>query len=216
MLQSVIFDLDGLLIDSEIVAYRIYCDILRPYGYDFSLAHYAEKYSGRPVLRNMTDVIAEYGLPISVKEGLRLASEIDGEYIQRGIPLKKGALELLTFLKERGCLISLATSSLEERALTILGQNRVVEYFDTFTYAPEVTNGKPAPDIFLKALSKTGIAAEDTLIMEDSEAGVQAAVAAHIPVACVPDMVRPSVETLQKTVGVFDSLLQVKEWIEKE
>ena len=44
MLQSVIFDLDGLLIDSEIVAYRIYCDILRPYGYDFSLAHYAEKY----------------------------------------------------------------------------------------------------------------------------------------------------------------------------
>ena len=105
MLQSVIFDLDGLLIDSEIVAYRIYCDILRPYGYDFSLAHYAEKYSGRPVLRNMTDVIAEYGLPISVKEGLRLASEIDGEYIQRGIPLKKGALELLTFLKERGCLI---------------------------------------------------------------------------------------------------------------
>lgn len=150
MLQSVIFDLDGLLIDSEIVAYRIYCDILRPYGYDFSLAHYAEKYSGRPVLRNMTDVIAEYGLPISVKEGLRLASEIDGEYIQRGIPLKKGALELLTFLKERGCLISLATSSLEERALTILGQNRVVEYFDTFTYAPEVTNGKPAPDIFFE------------------------------------------------------------------
>ena len=68
----------------------------------------------------------------------------------------------------------------------------------------------------MKALSKTGIAAEDTLIMEDSEAGVQAAVAAHIPVACVPDMVRPSVETLQKTVGVFDSLLQVKEWIEKE
>ena len=52
--------------------------------------------------------------------------------------------------------------------------------------------------------------------MEDSEAGVQAAAAAHIPVACVPDMVRPSVETLQKTVGVFDSLLQVKKWIEKE
>ena len=65
MLQSVIFDLDGLLIDSEIVAYRIYCDILRPYGYDFSLAHYAEKYSGRPVLRNMTDVILEV-FPISI------------------------------------------------------------------------------------------------------------------------------------------------------
>lgn len=215
MLQSVIFDLDGLLIDSEIVAYHIYCDILRPYGYDFSLAHYAEKYSGRAALRNMTDAIEEYDLPISVAEGLRLANEIDGEYIRRGIPLKKGAFELLSYLKERGCLISLATSSLEERALTILGQNHVVEFFDTFTYAPEVANGKPAPDIFIKALSKTGIGPEETLIMEDSEAGVKAAIAAHIPVVCVPDMVRPSDQTLQKAAGVFDSLLQVRDWLEK-
>ena len=66
MLRSAIFDLDGLLIDSETVAYHVDRDILRYYGYDFTLAHYAEKYSGRTILRNMTDFIQEYALPITV------------------------------------------------------------------------------------------------------------------------------------------------------
>lgn len=212
MLRSVIFDLDGLLVDSETVIYHIYCDILRPYGYDFPLTHYAEKYCGRTLLRNMKDITSEYVLPIDAEECLRQYTEIENGYIRRGIPLKKGAMELLTYLKARGCMVSLASSSIEERALSILSRNHTVGFFDRFTYGPEVSNGKPAPDIFLRALEKTGITPGETLILEDSEAGVQAAEAAHIPVICVPDMVRPSSEVLQKAVGVFDSLLQVMEW----
>ena len=116
-------------------------------------------------------------------------------------------------LKERGCVISLASSSIASRARTILDGNGVTDYFDYFTFGPEVENGKPAPDIFLKALSKTGAAPEESLVLEDSEAGIKAAVSAHIPVACVPDVARPSAETLEKAAGVFDSLLQVMEWI---
>ena len=63
-------------------------------------------------------------------------------------------------LKERGCVISLASSSIASRARTILDGNGVTDYFDYFTFGPEVENGKPAPDIFLKALSKTGAAPE--------------------------------------------------------
>ena len=110
-------------------------------------------------------------------------------------------------------MISLASSSIASRARTILDGNGVTDYFDYFTFGPEVENGKPAPDIFLKALSKTGAAPEESLVLEDSEAGIKAAVAARIPVACVPDVARPSAETLEKAVGVFDSLLQVMEWI---
>ena len=204
MLRSAIFDLDGLLIDSETVAYHIDRDILRYYGHDFTLTHYAEKYSGRTILRNMTDFIEEYALPITVGEA---------EYVRRGIPLKTGARELLAWLKEQGCLISLASSSIESRAKTILDQNGVTGYFDFFTFGQEVKNGKPAPDIFLKALEKTGAAAEDSLVLEDSDAGVRAAVAAGIPVACVPDVALPGEGTLQMATGVFDSLLQVMEWL---
>ncbi len=213
MLRSVIFDLDGLLIDSEMTAYHVDRDILRAYGHEFSLAHYAEKYCGRTILRNMTDFIAEYALPISVEEGIRQYEEREAACIRQGIPLKSGARELLAYLKERGCVISLASSSIASRARTILDGNGVTDYFDYFTFGPEVENGKPAPDIFLKALSKTGAAPEESLVLEDSEAGIKAAVSAHIPVACVPDVARPSAETLEKAVGVFDSLLQVMEWI---
>ena len=202
MLRSVIFDLDGLLIDSEMTAYHVDRDILRAYGHEFSLAHYAEKYCGRTILRNMTDFIAEYALPISVEEGIRQYEEREAACIRQGIPLK-----------ERGCVISLASSSIASRARTILDGNGVTDYFDYFTFGPEVENGKPAPDIFLKALSKTGAAPEESLVLEDSEAGIKAAVSAHIPVACVPDVARPSAETLEKAAGVFDSLLQVMEWI---
>ena len=188
-------------------------DILRAYGHEFSLAHYAEKYCGRTILRNMTDFIAEYALPISVEEGIRQYEEREAACIRQGIPLKSGARELLSYLKERGCVISLASSSIASRARTILDGNGVTDYFDYFTFGPEVENGKPAPDIFLKALSKTGAAPEESLVLEDSEAGIKAAVSAHIPVACVPDVARPSAETLEKAVGVFDSLLQVMEWI---
>ena len=116
MLRSAIFDLDGLLIDSETVAYHVDRDILRYYGHDFTLAHYAEKYSGRTILRNMTDFVEEYALPITVEEGIRQYEEWEAEYVRRGIPLKTGARELLDYLKEQGCLISLASSSIEERA----------------------------------------------------------------------------------------------------
>ena len=213
MLRSVIFDLDGLLIDSEMTAYHVDRDILRAYGHELSLAHYAEQYCGRTILRNMTDFIAEYALPISVEEGIRQYETREAAYVRRGIPLKEGARELLSYLKEQGCMISLASSSIASRARTILDGNGVTGYFDYFTFGPEVQNGKPAPDIFLKALEKTGVAPEESLVLEDSEAGVRSAVTAHIPVACVPDVAQPSEDVLCRADGVFDSLLQVMEWI---
>ena len=210
MLRSVIFDLDGLLIDSEMTAYHVDRDILRAYGHEFSLAHYAEKYCGRTILRNMTDFIAEYALPISVEEGIRQYEEREAACIRQGIPLKSGARELLAYLKERGCVISLASSSIASRARTILDGNGVTDYFDYFTFGPEVENGKPAPDIFLKALSKTGAAPEESLVLEDSEAGVQAAHAAGIDVICVPDMKQPGEDFRRMAACVLPSLEDVR------
>ena len=216
MLRSVIFDLDGLLIDSEMTAYHVDRDILRAYGHEFSLAHYAEKYCGRTILRNMTDFIAEYTLPISVEEGIRQYEEREAACIRQGIPLKSGARELLAYLKERGCVISLASSSIASRARMILGGSGVTGYFDYFTFGPEVENGKPAPDIFLKALSKTGAAPEESLVLEDSEAGIQAAHAAGIDVLCVPDMKMPAESYQQMTAAMLKSLDEVKGWLTAE
>ena len=73
----------------------------------------------------MTDFIQEYALPITVEEGIRRYEAWEAEYVRRGISLNTGARELLAWLMERGWLISLASSSIESRAKTILDQNGV-------------------------------------------------------------------------------------------
>lgn len=76
-------------------------------------------------------------------------------------------------------------------------------------------HSKPAPDIFLKVLEKTETLPQEALILEDSEAGIQAAFSAGIPVICVPDMKEPAPEFAEKTLAVVSSLSEVSAWIKK-
>lgn len=213
-IKSIIFDLDGLLINSEVVSYSIYQELLASHGHEFPLENYAQNYSGRAGILNMKNIIAEYNLPISFEEGLAQEELSEAKHIEKGIDLTAGALDLLEYLKHNNYEISLASSSTRERAITILKQNNIFDYFSHFTFGPEIDNGKPAPDIFLIACKKTGISSEETLVLEDSEAGVQAALSANIPVICVPDMKTPSDEVLEQTEAVLSSLHEVKQWLE--
>lgn len=120
MIQSVIFDLDGLLIDSEIVSYRIYRDMLQKYGHDFTVEYYAQNLSGKTSFHNMNVIVQYFHLPITVEEGLAFSDIMEENYIQKGIDLKKGAKELLEYLRTENYKISLASSSTHERALAIL------------------------------------------------------------------------------------------------
>ena len=216
MIQSIIFDLDGLLIDSEIISYKVYQDLLAKYGHSFTVEYYAQNFSGKSSLHNMTEIIRQFRLPISVEEGLAFSDTFEEKYIQDSIELKKGAKELLRYLKAEHYKISLASSSIRERALSILRQHNVETYFYAFTFGNEVPHGKPAPDIFLSACQKTGIPPENSLVLEDSEAGIQAAFSAGIPVICVPDMKRPGKEFLEKSLAVVDSLSQVINYLQTE
>ena len=215
MLDSIIFDMDGLLIDTEIISYQLYSALLAPYGFTVSLHDYAETYSGKTEEKNVTTLLEHYPLPLSREECFARISAMEKEFLAKGVALKPGAKELLTYLKEHGYKIALASSSIADRAYGILDQHGIRGCFDAFVFGPDLPKGrgKPAPDIFLKTLEKTGAAAEDSLVLEDSDAGVRAAVAAGIPVACVPDVARPSDETLRMATGVFDSLLRVMEWL---
>ena len=215
MLRSAIYDLDGLLIDSETVAYHVDRDILRYYGHDFTLAHYAEKYSGRTILRNITDFVEEYALPITVEEGLTWEAAREKELLQ-DVQLKPGAAALLSWLKTEGVAVVLATSSVRERAVEVLTRLGVVQYFDDMVFGTEIERGKPWPDIFLKAAEKAHAAPADCLVLEDSEAGIQAAHAAGIDVLCVPDMKMPAESYQQMTAAMLKSLDEVKGWLTAE
>ena len=214
MKKAVIFDLDGLLIDSEIISYNMYADLLRKYQFRFSLERYARQYSGKNEVTNMQNLVFTYHLPITVEQGLAYVDALEKEYFAKGVPLKPGARELLRFLKRSKVKILLASSSTRERALFVLAQNGIESYFDAMVFGPEIEHGKPAPDIFIKAREKTGEASGDCLILEDSEAGIRAAYAAGIDVICIPDMKRPDGAFLSVAAAVLPSLLDVPAWLE--
>jgi len=213
MVNTVIFDLDGLLIDSEKVSYHLYRDLLQVYGHDFSVEEYAGNYSGKTGVGNMNTLIESFHLPIDAEEGRRWIKEREKEYLKDGVDLKDGVRELLGFLKENHYKMVLATSSSRDRAVGILQSHYIADYFDDMVFGAEIERGKPYPDVFLKACGKVGRKPQECLVLEDSEAGIQAAYAAHIPVICIPDLKRPRQEYEDMTVRVFDSLIQVVDYL---
>lgn len=214
MKKAVIFDLDGLLIDSEIISYKMYADLLQKHNLRFTLDTYARHYSGKNGVTNMQNLIFTYHLPISLEQGLAYVDALEKGYFAEGVPLKPGARELLHFLKRRDIKILLASSSTRERALSVLAQHGIENCFDAMVFGPEIAHGKPAPDIFIKAREKSGEASADCLVLEDSEAGIRAAYAAGIDVICIPDMKRPDDAFLSVAAAVLPSLLDVPAWLE--
>lgn len=215
MIKAVIFDLDGVVIDSEPIAYSILQELAGEYGHTIPLKDYTTKYLGRTVAMGMQTMIDSFGLTISPNELFAKYSAKERLKAEEGIPLKPGAMELLSYLKDNGYKTIVASSSTRERAVKILSDNGVLKYFDDLVFGYEVPRGKPFPDIFIKACEKLGIKKSESIIIEDSEAGIDAGFSAGIPLICIPDMKKPDKEHLRKTTFVMSSLYDVIKHLKK-
>lgn len=216
MVKAIIFDFDGLLVDTEIVSYKIYKELLQEYGYAYTKEEYAQNFSGKTEIKNVENLIETYRLPWTLEDGLKNVLEVETRFLSQGVDLKHGVKELLQFLKENEYKIGLATSSTKDRALNILRQHGIIDYFNIFVFGNEVEKGKPNPDIFLKACEKLHENPKNCLVLEDSEAGIEASYSANIPVICIPDMKKPAMQYLDKTVAVYETLDKVIDFLQKE
>ena len=214
-LKAVIFDFDGLLVDTEIVSYRIYKELLKPYGCSFEMKEYSDHYSGKTEINNVTQLIENYDLDWSIEEGLDRVLEKEKEILSEGVELKKGARELLSYLKQNKYLTAIATSSTKDRAMDILEDNGIADLFDEFVFAEDIQRSKPDPEVFLKAAEKLKAKPEECLVLEDSQTGIEAAVRAHMSVICIPDMKKPDDEHLKQTIAVKEDLLSVIDFLQQ-
>ena len=215
-MEAVIFDLDGLLADTEIISLKVYQELLRDFGIPFTEETYSRDYSGHREEENVQRFLDTYDLPWNFDQTLDKVYELEAQILAKGVNLKKGAKNLLAFLQREGIPIALATSSVESRARMILDSNGILSLFDHLVFAKDVKQSKPYPDIFLKACSDLNVLPENCLVLEDSEAGIEAASRAGIPVICIPDLKIPAQSFLNKTEQVFQDLDAVSDYLESK
>lgn len=205
-MQAVIFDFDGLLVNSEVVSLQIYQELLKPFHIEFSKETYTKYYSGHTEIKNIELFLKSYPLPYNFDECYALVKKLEAQIMAKGVELKTGVITILDYLKQKQIKIALATSSSKQRAMKILKQHHIDHYFDCFIFGNDVENSKPAPDIFLKACDKLNLDSNECFVFEDSELGILAAYQANIKVICIPDMKIPRKEYLDKCEACFKSL----------
>ena len=213
MKKAVIFDMDGLMIDSERVTYEEYCHKLKQLNYPFDESIY-RKCLGKNKNTVYQIFMDHFGEDFPMEEVWDEVHVILDNRLASNVLIKKGLIELLEFLKEKDYKTIVATSSSRKRADYLLKNAKIAHYFDDTICGDEVTCGKPHPEIFLTACEKLGVTPDEALVLEDSEAGITAAHAGNIDVICVPDMKYPDEEFASKTVKIVESLLDVINYLD--
>ena len=175
MLKSVIFDMDGVLVNSEPVHYRAYVEALSRWGKKLTYDEY-KKYIGTTNAVIIDGLIETFGLPVGRDDFNELMKGYKAALYERdGYPGVAGIPELLKSLKEAGYRLAVASSSPYENIEKATGALGIRRYFDVLVSGESVKNPKPAPDVFLKAAKELGTRPQDCLVVEDSCHGVHAA-----------------------------------------
>ena len=214
--KAVIFDMDGIIFDSE----RLILDCWEKVGEKYQFANIREvciDCIGTNRVKTKEIVCAYYGESFPYDEYSKEATGLFKEYVQtKGLPVKKGVRELLQYLQAEKIPIGLASSTRLAIVEEELRQAGLYDYFQVVMGGDQLKRSKPEPDIYLLTCEKMGILPKCAYAIEDSYNGIRSAYSAGMMPIMVPDILQADDEMKEKSVAVLQDLLQVKQYFQEE
>lgn len=214
-IKAILFDHDGTLVDSEFVHFQMWATILKNYGVRLTEEDYINDYAGIPTPANAIVMVDKYRLSIT-SDALKFLKDLATEHYlaNQAFPLVQGAKEVILSLSQEPIKLAIVTGAGSDAPRATIASNELDEYFETVVSGNDVEHSKPAPDCYLLAVKRLGLAPSECIAIEDTANGVSAAVAAHIP--CVAIATKMSKHhDLSKATSVVSSLEEAKNWIKK-
>lgn len=209
-IAAVILDMDGLMLETESIYKLAWQSAATELGFDLDDDYYLTLV-GQTNLACEAALLNRFGDHFPMNEFRDRWSRLWRTTVETsGIPTKPGLTELLTFLRERQIPTAVATSSDRDYTSLSLRAANLESWFDYVITGDQVVNGKPAPDIYIEAARRLGVAAVNCVAMEDSDAGVLAASAAGMITVMVPDLKAPSPQARDAALCVVTSLVDAK------
>lgn len=209
--KAAIFDMDGLILDSERTVLSIWEQMGEKYGFP-DIRTYGISVIGKNKKATIDEFERVYGEP-----GDRYERELREIYnvlaAQGKVPLKPHTIELLSAMKNAGMKIAIASSSTREEVTSQMEVLGALPYFDTCVCGDQVTRSKPDPDIFLLACEALGVKPEEAVGLEDSFNGVRACKASGLFTIMVPDILQPDEEMKDLADIILPSLKEVQDFL---
>jgi len=210
MFAAAIFDMDGLLIDSERPIMAAWIEAARTLDIELSHAQYLQcvglaMVESKQILAALLGGAAAYQHAATQVTAALQLQRADGD-LRPLFPIKPGAAELLTALRGRDTRCAVASSSTSGQIQACLGSLDVLHHFEAFAGGDEVARAKPDPALYLLAAERLGVDPAECVAFEDSENGAKAALAAGLRVIIVPDLKHPPESIIGQAFHVLDSL----------
>lgn len=214
-MKLAIFDMDGLIFDTERLTKRKLIDKMKERGYELTEDVFMEML-GANAEKNKEILNREYGMDYPHQEIFDAVREaIMDDVRANGVPIKQGIPELLEYLKQKNIRCVVASSTKSVFVNEYLQISKLDKYFDAVIGGDMIQKSKPAPDIFLKACEVADTKPDEAVVFEDSENGIRASVSAGIPVVCIFDMKRHGQEIQDMCMGCFDDAYEVIDYFTK-
>ena len=194
--KGVIFDMDGVLVDSERLYMRFWTEACAAFGFELTPKMALSLRSNSPETA-IPKFLDWFGETADYHEIRALRRKLMADFIDRnGVELKQGAAEIFDYLKQKDIKIALATASPVKRARHYLEPHGLFDKLDAVVSGATIARSKPAPDIYLAAAGELGLSPSECIAVEDSPAGVISAKTAGCFTVMIPDMTPPEEDYL--------------------